>query len=60
MRFKVGDRVRVTHGSDYVGLSGVIEYCKTCCRARRIQFDGIANNESFKNFKGKLEKYENI
>ena len=50
-----GKRIKIVKGNDYFGMTGVIEYCDRCCRAYRIQFDGIANSEKYKNYKDKLE-----
>jgi len=50
-----GKRIRIIKGKDYFGMTGVIQYCGRCCRAYRIQFDGIGNNEAYKKYKSKLE-----
>lgn len=50
----VGKRIKIVKGRDYLGMTGVIEYCGKCCRAYRIQFDGVGNNESYKRYKDKL------
>lgn len=50
----VGKRIKIVKGEDYLGFTGVIKYCKRCCRAYRIQFDGIANNERYSKYKDKL------
>ncbi len=52
--------IRVLVGSDaykkypgengYAGMKGTIFYCRTCCKAHRIQFDNIGNNERVSNF----------
>lgn len=39
----VGKKVKVTRGA-YRGRTGVIEYCSSCCRCYRIQFDDIGNS----------------
>ncbi len=44
----VGKRILVVSGKYYRGLEGKIFYCKTCCRAYRVQFDNIANNIKLK------------
>ena len=56
MTLKVGDKVKIVSGSDYLGRTGVIEYCPTCCRALRIQFDGIGNSEKLKTYRKHLIK----
>jgi len=56
MTLKVGDKVKIVSGKNYLGCTGVIEYCPTCCRALRIQFDGIGNNEKLKTYRKNLIK----
>mgnify|MGYP001585025505 len=51
---KEGRKIKIIKGKDYLGMTGKIEYCKRCCRAYRIQFDGIGNNEKYKEYKDKL------
>ena len=58
MTVKVGDKVKIVSGSDYLGRTGVIEYCPTCCRALRIQFDKIGNNVKLKNYRRHLIKVD--
>jgi transcription antitermination factor NusG len=48
--FKPGDKIIIFRG-EYAGFTGKVEYCKTCCRALRIQFDGIANNERLSRYR---------
>lgn len=43
----VGRRVLCISG-DYKGEEGTIEYCSTCCRAYRIEWDKIGNNVNLK------------
>lgn len=47
----VGRRVKCVSGEDYLGLEGTIEHCNTCCRAYRIQWDGIGNSIKLKDIK---------
>jgi len=51
----LGKRVKVVKGKDYFGMSGTIFYCATCCKAHRIQFDGIGNNVLFSKYKNKIQ-----
>jgi len=53
-RLLVGKKIKIIKGKDYFGMTGHIEYCGKCCRAYRIQFDNIGNNESYKKYKDKL------
>ena len=55
-KLKIGDKVKIISGSDYVGRTGVIEYCRTCCRHLRIQFDDIGNNEKLQTYRKHLIK----
>lgn len=54
MKKLVGKRIKIVKGKDYIDRYGVIEYCGKCCRAYRIQFEGIGNNVKFKDYKDKL------
>jgi hypothetical protein len=55
MKYKlVGKIIKIVKGKDYIGKYGYITYCNKCCRAYRIQFIGIGNNESYKKYKDKL------
>jgi len=56
MKIKIGDKVRVISGTSYLGYTGVIEYCSTCCRHLRIQFDDIGNNEKLMTYRKHLKK----
>jgi len=49
-----GKRIKIIKGDDYLNLTGVIEYCNTCCRCYQIQFDGIGNSEKYAKYKDKL------
>lgn len=52
VRVLVGDHASKKYKQDnsYIGMKGTIFYCRSCCKAHRIQFDGIGNNESVSNF----------
>jgi len=49
-KVEIGKNAYRNGSNDYAGKTGHIYYCGTCCRAYRIQFDGIANSEKLKNF----------
>jgi hypothetical protein len=51
----IGKRIKIIKGKDYFGMTGRIEYCRTCCRCYRIQFDGIGNNVKYADYKNKLD-----
>ena len=55
-KFKVGDRVQVIYGVEYFGMTGTVEHCNSCCRALRIQFDGVANNERLAKYRKAIKK----
>ena len=50
----IGKKIKIVSGEDYLGCTGTIEYCNSCCRKLRIQFDGMGNNELWWNFKKHL------
>ena len=50
----VGRKIKVVKKGAYFGCTGVIQYCNTCCRAYRIQFDGMGNNEKLKEYRKKI------
>ena len=47
---KVGLRVKCISGC-YEGEIGTIEYCNTCCRKYRVEWDNIGNNTSLMDLK---------
>ena len=51
----LGRRIKIVKGKDYLGMSGTIFYCGSCCKKHRIQFDGIGNNVLFSNYKNKIQ-----
>lgn len=54
MKQKVGKRVKSIHPELYFGMTGTVEYCGKCCRAYRIQWDGIGNSIKLKDMEGKI------
>ena len=50
MKITIGKKAYKNKTDDYSGMIGVIEWCNKCCKANRIQFVGIANNELLSNF----------
>ena len=50
----VGKRVECIKGC-YKGHLGTIEYCGTCCRAYRIEWDTIGNSLKLIAMKGKIK-----
>jgi len=49
-KVKINNNAYKDGSNDYNGRTGIIYYCKTCCRAYRIQFDGIGNSEKLNSF----------
>jgi hypothetical protein len=50
MRITIGKKAYKNNQNDYEGMSGEIIWCNKCCKANRIQFDNIGNNEALSNF----------
>ena len=47
---KIGQRVKCIEGC-YKGEIGTIEYCGTCCKKYRVEWDKIGNNISLVDLK---------
>ena len=50
MKIKIGKKAYKNNKDDYSGKAGTIKWCNKCCKANRIHFDNMANNEPLSNF----------